>query len=264
MKFLITLLSAAALLASGISAAPLDERGMIEARARGTEYNIDSAIVAWMGNSETQKRLKTACGTVGGWEGWAQLELEHMFRTRFQIPDTTDIREQSKVFEGKQIADFLLPETATRKGVIIELKCENKNAQSGDAMEKPVGADIQKRYNVKPAYQDHSFMALAMAFTPKADQALARVGMRPIPNAVAKISGQGAMKAYKETMTIGSLSKDMLDLEEAFRSLFNPAPGSPPARPKTPPTTGAGKKPPPAAPKKPTAGKKTSGPDRTT
>lgn len=155
-----------------------------------------------------------------------------------------------------------MPKTAEKKGMIIELKCENKNAQSGNAMETPMGTDINKRYKIKPEYQDHQFVALAMAYTPKADEALARIGMRPIPGAAAAIVGHGTMKAYKEAMTLGSLSKDMQELEDAFKGLFSPVPGSPPTRPKTPPTTGPGKTPPPAspktpppAPKKPTSGK---------
>lgn len=252
MKFLVTLLSAAALLAPGISAAPLDERGLIEARA-GTEYDIDGVIVGWMKDTKTQRRMANACGTVGGWEGWAQLELEDEFREKFKIPRTTDIREQS-IFEGQQKADFVLPKTATRDGMIIELKCENKVSQSGNAIQTPVGEDIKKRYKVKTAYQDHRFVALAMAYTPKADQALVKISMRAIPKA-AVVLPAGTMKAYKESMTLGSLSKDMDDLSEALNSMSIPRPASP-ARPKTPPTTGPGNKPPPAAPKKPAAGKK--------
>ncbi|KZM28007.1 uncharacterized protein EKO05_0002029 [Ascochyta rabiei] len=257
MKFLITLLSAAGLLASGISAAPLNERGIIRTRAPGTDYDIDDAIVDWMSDPKTKRRIKTACGTVGGWEGWAQLELEAEFREKFQIPENTDIREQSKVFEGRQIADFLLPETATHKGMIIELKCENKNAQSGDGMQKPVGSDKKKIYNVKANYKDHTFMAVAMAFTPKADKALTKVGMKPIPKAEADMGAGNTMRAYKERMEVGTLTKDMDDLEEAFKGLFGSTPpASPQARPKTPPTTGSGA---PARPKTPPPTKKPTG-----
>ncbi|KAH6614037.1 hypothetical protein C7974DRAFT_69338 [Boeremia exigua] len=261
MKFLVTLLSAAGLLASGVSAAPLKERGIIRARAPGIDYDIDTAIKDWMKDARTQGRMEVACGTVGGWEGWAQLELETEFRAKFKIPKSTAIREQSKVFESKQIADFLLPETATNKGMIIELKCENKNAQSGDGMQKPVGSDKKKIYNVKAAYKDHTFMAVAMAFTPTADKALIKVGMKPILDAEADMGGGNTMRAYKEKMKVGTLTKDMDSLEEAFRGLFGSTPPASP-RPKTPPTTGAPrpktppptKKPtgsPPPAPKKP-------------
>jgi hypothetical protein len=266
MKFLITLLSAAALFTSGISAAPFDKRGTIEARV-ATEYNIDSVMIEWMKDPKTQRRMNNACRTVGGWEGWAQLEIEDEMRTKFGIPDNTDIREQS-VFEGQQKADFVLPKTAKLGGMIIELKCENKVSQSGGAIQTPVGKDITKRYNVKAAYQGYRFVALAMAYTPEAEEALAKVGMRPIPRAVAKVSG-GTMKAYKETMTLGSLSKDMLDLSDAFTKLSVSRPASPtrpktppttPGRPKTPPSTGTGSKPAPGAPKKPAAGKKPGSP----
>ena len=198
---------------------------MVEAQA-GIEYNIDQAIVEWMEEPRTQRRMNTICGSVGGWVDWAEFELECEFRAKFNLPTTVDIREQS-VFEGREKAHLVLPRTAEFDGVIIELKCENKLGQRGDAMQTPVGEDIEKRYKVKAAYQDYRFVALAMAYTPEAEEALARVGMRPIPKAVAVLKSGGVMKAYKETMTLGSLSKDMDDLTEALHSLSMSRPSSP-------------------------------------
>jgi hypothetical protein len=96
-----------------------------------------------------------------------------------------------------------------------------------------------------------------MAYTDKAEQTLANVGMKPIPQAVAKLSTGATMKAYKEFMTLGTLSEGIENLSEALNKLSVSRPASP-ARPKTLPTTGTGGKYSPAAPKKPAAGKKTN------
>ena len=92
MKFLGTILSAAALLASGISALPAGKRGTIETRASLLDYNIDTVIANWMSDTKTRKRLTNNSNTVGGWEGWAQSELEDEFKEAFGL--SMDIREQ--------------------------------------------------------------------------------------------------------------------------------------------------------------------------
>jgi hypothetical protein len=209
-------LSAANLFTSGTSASPLGERGSKK------DYNIDAVIADWMSDVRIQGRLKFLCSREREWEGWAQVEFETAFKDAFPI--TTDVREQS-VFEDEQTADFVLPKTDEFKGLVIKLKCENQSAQRGNAMRTLVDEDIQKRYNVKPEYKDHTFMVLAMAFTTEAQEALTEIGMSPIPKATSSVD-QGAMRVYKETFPPSELTDDTEDLNQASRGLFSYGSGS--------------------------------------
>ncbi|KAF2711940.1 hypothetical protein K504DRAFT_465665 [Pleomassaria siparia CBS 279.74] len=228
MKFLITLLSAAALLASGISASPLGERGLIKARAvPTTNYDIDKAIAHWMKERHTRHMFVTAGTTTGGWESWAQLELEQVFKNKFKINQDTDIREQSKVFNKlpkashAKIADFVLPQTDDYKGMIIELKCENKKTNRGDHMQKPVLKDIDKGFQVKDAYSHYTFVALVMAYTDEAQEALTDIGLKPIKRAEHIVKDIGTMRVYrKDTPSAQQYIDGMTDLTEAFENLF--------------------------------------------
>lgn len=219
MKFLGTLLPAAALLVSGIFALPLNERDWIEARALKA-YDIDEVIKAWMSDEKTVKRLKNNCNTKGGWEKWAQSELEDEFRTEFGL--TGDIREQENVYtaKNKKYADFVLPESDKYKGMIIELKCENKFGQKGIGMKGPVISDQEKRYNVKSEFKKYTFVALAMGFTPEADKALKAIGMQPIKDAKAPVEAPNVMRTYKETIQLDDLTSDMADLTDALQNLY--------------------------------------------
>lgn len=123
MKFLGTILSAAPLLAFSAYALPLSESGTIQARAL-PDYPIDNAIKEWMAQPGVQRRLENNCDTTGGREIWAQLELELEFKENFKLKGT-DIREQKSVYGNTKFADFVLPKTPERKGMTIELKCEN-------------------------------------------------------------------------------------------------------------------------------------------
>ncbi|KAF1923087.1 uncharacterized protein M421DRAFT_333181 [Didymella exigua CBS 183.55] len=228
MKSLITLLSAAALLASGISAAPSGERGAIEARVT-RDYDIDTAIVNWMKKPLVQKRLKGVCSTDGGWEVWAQVELEDEFKEGFALDENLSIREKTEVYMNSKRADFVLPETNRVKGMIIELKCENKNEQKGSAIKTPVGKDKDKKFDVKPAFAGYTFVALTMAYSPEADKALTKIGMHAIPNAKYVVpGGKGTMKAYKEILK--HYTADMEDLTDTLANLMsNSRPASPTA-----------------------------------
>lgn len=225
MMFLGTLLSTVTLIASGVSASPLGERSILQARVPTQDYAIDPAFVTWMQKSHTHDLFRRACSTVGGWEPWAQLELEHVFKQRFHIGEDVDIREQSKVFrrdDGKAMfADFLLPKTNTHKGMIIELKCENKLNNKGHALKPKVEKDKAKQYHVKPEYFDHTFIALAMAYTPEAQRALSKIGMKPIPGAEHKVPSKGTMKVFKEHIpSARAVTAEMEDLTNAFENLF--------------------------------------------
>jgi hypothetical protein len=244
MKSIVSLLSATALLVSYISAAPLAARGAIEARAT-KDYDIDTAIVNWMKAPHVKRRFNSVCNTDGGWEVWAQVELEDEFREAFELDKDTSIREKTEVFLTQKRADFVLPESKRTKGMIIELKCENKNEQKGSAIKTPVGKDKDKKFDVKPAYADYTFVALAMAYSQEAETALSKIGMRAIPSAKVVLNGgKGTMKAYKEILE--QPTADMVDFSDAFAALnIKPRPASPAPTPKAP--TGSSN----PAPKKP-------------
>ncbi|KAF1352746.1 hypothetical protein EJ07DRAFT_183199 [Lizonia empirigonia] len=243
MKFLGTIVAAAALLASGISASPLGDLGGIHARAL-TDYDINTAIQKWMADPKTRKRLTNNCNTKGGWEGWAQAELEDEFKDEFKLSDS--LREVSKVYIKGKLADLVLPKTAQKKGMIIELKCENAFGQKGVKILDPVNADVYKKSNVRPEYNDYTFVALAMAFTSDADKSLRSIGMKPI--AKAAVAPPNTMQTYREDFKLDGLSNDMEDLNKALNNLFisksrPSSPTSPPPSPKGKPAPGKGKKP---------------------
>ena len=205
-------LTAANYLTSGTSAPPLGERGSRK------EYKIDAVIADWMRDVRIQGRLKFLCNRERGWEGWAQLEFETVFKDAFPI--TTDVREQSEVFNDQQTADFVLPRTDEFTGMIIELVCENQSAQKGNAMRTLVDRNIKKKYNVTPEYKDHTFVVLAMAFTTEAQEALTEIGMSPIPQAESSVD-QGALRVYKETFSLSELTDTTEDLNQASRGLLS-------------------------------------------
>ncbi|KAF1951994.1 hypothetical protein CC80DRAFT_495630 [Byssothecium circinans] len=179
-----------------------------------------------MKERHTRDLFVTVCGTSGGCESWAQVELERVFRREFDIAKDADIREQSRVYDpvpGAQrskVADFLLPQTDLLKGMVIELKCENKNSKGG-AFETPVQKDMDKRYEVNPKYKDHTFVAVAMAFTDKAQKALIHLGMKPIDRATQTVKGKGKMTAYKKNIPSSEeVTATMDDLSQTFAKLF--------------------------------------------
>lgn len=184
-----------------------------------------------MDDANVQRNLKNHCDTRGGWEGWAQGELETEFRHTFKIPET--IREVTKVYAGRELADLVLPKTDIYNGMVIELKCENAYGQKGVKIGKPVRKDIAKQAVVKPEFYDYTFIALAMAYTPNADISLKKIGMRPIPGAVATLDNSVKMKIYREDWTLKSLVDEIEDLDQAMYSLFltNSRPGSPSGTP---------------------------------
>lgn len=230
MKFFGTIVAATALFASGISALPLGDLGGLQRRAP-VDYDINKVLKDWMADPKVRRNLVNHCTTRGGWEGWAQGDLETDFRTAFNIKET--IREVTQVYAGRELADFVLPKTSTHKGMVIELKCENSYGQKGVKISKPVHDDIAKRAIVKPGFNDHTFVALAMAFTPNAEKALRKIGMRPIDGATAPVPGPQTMRIYREDWKLKSLVDEIEDLDLAMYNLFltNSKTGSPSPKP---------------------------------
>ncbi|OSS51333.1 hypothetical protein B5807_03983 [Epicoccum nigrum] len=255
MKFFGTIVAATTLFASGISALPLSDLGGIHRRA-AADYDINKVLKDWIVDPSIQRKLANHCNTRGGWEGWAQGELETEFRSDFRIADT--VREVTEVYAGKGLADFVLPKTKTNNGMVIELKCENAYGQPGVKIAKPVRDDIAKRAVVKPKYNDYTFVALAMVYTPNAETALRKIGMKAIPGAEASLPGSKKMKIYREDWKLKSLVDEIEDLDLAMYNLFlsnsrpsSPAPAPKPAAGKPAPKPAAGK----AAPGKKTGPK---------
>jgi hypothetical protein len=240
MKFFGTILATAALLASGISASPLGDRGGIYARAQ-EDYDINKAIQIWTADAKTKRRMTSSCNTKGGWEGWAQVELEDEFKDLFKLTGT--IRENGEVYKGNKLADFVLPKTTKNKGMVIELKCENVFGQRGVRLTDPMNADVYKQYDIKPEYHDYTFVALAMAFTSEADKALRSISMEPIPEVEVAMAPPNIMRVYREDFKLGGLVNDMKDLNKAMNDLFlsKSRPGSPSGTPPPSPKPAASK-----------------------
>lgn len=224
-------------------------------RRAPVNYDINQALEDWMGDPKVRRKLANHCDTRGGWEGWAQAEIETEFRQAFNIPET--IREVTKVYAGRELADLVLPKTNAYNGMVIELKCENAYGQKGVKIGKPVREDIAKRAVVKPEFYDYTFIALAMAYTPNADTALKKIGMRPIQGTAVTLSGSKIMKIYREDWKLKSLVDEIEDLDQAMYNLFltNSRPGSPSGTPPPASNPAPGK----AAPGKAAPGKAAPG-----
>lgn len=156
-----------------------------------------------MEKPNTKDRLGTACNTNGGWESWAQIEIEAEFRSEFAIPQSVDIREpvvydKSSTDKGEPRADFLLPETKKNKGMIIELKCENKKSNKETVMGSRVTGDKKKHHQLKPQYKSHTFTVLAIAWTDTAKEAIAKVGLHAVTSASATVKDIGLVQIYRE------------------------------------------------------------------
>ncbi|KAF2009128.1 hypothetical protein BU24DRAFT_468514 [Aaosphaeria arxii CBS 175.79] len=220
MKYLIKLVLVAVLLISGVSSSPLDEYGIIEARTKKVDYNIDGAIVAWSKKKHTKDIFKAACDTTGGWESWVQVELELVFRKEFDIPRNINIREQSKVYHNGQIADFLLPETAKFRGMVIELKCENNNSNKEEKLKDKVDKDLKKEFSVDSSYLEHKFVVLAMTYTREAEDVVKKLDLEAIPKINYKIPGKGTMRVFRKDLKPAELTEDVNDVADALSKLF--------------------------------------------
>jgi hypothetical protein len=217
MKLLPTLLSAVALLSSSISAIPLNEYGMIKARAPTTNYDIDEAVQQWMG-TVSKEEWTNACTTKGGWEGWMQFGFELQLKRLFKLQGH-DLRENSKPYGGKMAADFTLPHTPKVNGMIIELKCENAFSQKGKSLKKPVQEDDAKRLKIHKDYKDYTFVVLAMASTTEGKDAVQHhdIGLLPIQGASVPLENGGTMQAFKKQYSKASLDDAFLELMSGLK-----------------------------------------------
>jgi hypothetical protein len=217
MKLLPTLLSAVALLSSSISALPLNEYGMIKARAPTSNYNIDKAVKDWM-ETVSEREWMNACETKGGWEGWMQFGFEMKLKEVFKLKGHV-LREDSKPYGGKMAADFTLPRTPKFNGMIIELKCENAFSQKGTSLRKPVHEDDVKRLRIHKDYKDYTFVVLAMASTKEGKNAVQQheMGLLPIQGASAPLEDGATMQAFKKQYSKTQLDDAFLELMSGLK-----------------------------------------------
>lgn len=139
--------------------------------------DVDTYIKQWMENNQDKLQYSVST-TDGGWESWAQFELEFFIKNKLEMAQKAHVREV-RVYEDQHLrADFAFqpPTTSNRKGIILELKCENKNTQGMKALVK---ADIEKLEKplVAKYIKDYERAAIAMAYTPKAQTDLEALGM---------------------------------------------------------------------------------------
>lgn len=247
MKFLASLLTATALLSSCVSAIPLTEDHILALRADSgkdidkgkkpqttqttdstpsisatsenkKEYPIEGALEEWMTRDYVKKKLNRACTTNGGSEGWAQLELDDAFHDAFDIPDEVHVREIHVYTGSRQAADFVLPPTKQYNGMIMELKCENKNSNSGKAMKDLVSGDIEKEKELNSQYKAYTFRVLAMAWSDQAETAIESLGLKAMPDVKAEVKA-GVMKMFQKTISTGSGSDDVDELTQGMENL---------------------------------------------
>lgn len=196
MKLTTSLLTVAALLSSCVSSIPFGiHNGLPEpdlaVRTGKEDYPIGEEIARWL---EKQKgQLQHVCTTTGGWEGTAQLGLEKVFKKAYDISTKKahkNIREARVYTKTTEAADFALPPSDTYNGMIIELKCENRNSNAGAKMKTRVAGDINKAKNVKNEYKDYTFVVVAMAYSQEAENELTKtLGLTQIQGAEITIEG---------------------------------------------------------------------------
>jgi len=92
-------------------------------------YDLSNVIGAWFAKEKVhlEKMFPIAADTRGGWESWAQLELEQVFRATYKNLRGKDIREVGQVYEGNERADFFLPEVGPeKKGTFFRVRSSAK------------------------------------------------------------------------------------------------------------------------------------------
>ncbi|PVI00747.1 hypothetical protein DM02DRAFT_655120 [Periconia macrospinosa] len=224
---------------AGKGTAPVPPEGAPNAPPRtlpSNDYEVELAIQKWFREPHTADVFSTAADTSGGWETWAQVELERIFKEDFDddfkkdlVKGTRDIREQSYVYQPNSktkrspIADFVLPQTTDKKGMIIELKVELKPIKGNDDLKERIENDKSKERNVAKGFEDFSFVTLALAFTPEAHGRLEQSKMKKVPGASVKFGkapNQRTMVAYymkhpeAQAGISASVQKLIMDLNE--------------------------------------------------
>lgn len=132
-----------------------------------------------------------------------QFEFDFYVKKALETRFNQRIREL-QVYDGStKAADFTFPpsQKAKSKGMIVELKCENKNSNAGKSLGKAVESDIKKLKGAfKTQYKDYDKVAIAMAYSADAQKALDAIdGMIPlaIPGSGITVGQKDKLKIYR-------------------------------------------------------------------
>ncbi|KAJ4415010.1 hypothetical protein N0V82_007592 [Gnomoniopsis sp. IMI 355080] len=169
-----------------------------------TPFDLDEHLFSWLGNEETKKKIYYADLTDGGWEAWMQFEFEVYLRNLMEYKSNKRVRE-IQVYDGSsQAADFTLDpsEQLKRNGMIVELKCENKNSLAGTKVATAFEQDMKKlEGKLKTQYQDFEKVAIAMTYSKEAQgklDAMQDKNVNPIRIPIVKVGDSGLkLKVYR-------------------------------------------------------------------
>lgn len=134
------------------------------------------AIVGWIQGWLLLKKdcFPQVCWSKGGWEGWAQSEIE-MYLNQHTLPGAPAIHREQAIFNNAQKAvDFLIVQQS--KAFCIELKCESLfhssnqgRVNSDHTFYQEVEIDILKLMTErKPDFSRQPAMIIAFCFSDEA------------------------------------------------------------------------------------------------
>lgn len=256
MRGLSTFLIASSLLALGLTAptGEIEDRGLsiLEERAdtpkkasgaqlvpgaptrpgRKSSFPLDDFITQWFSGDRIKETLKYAAEhTKGGYEGWVQVEWDLAVKDYKKVKLNPSDREVA-IYEGStELADFVLDATDDTKGMIVELKTENKNSK-GKKFIDAVKADKEKLgRTLKTKYQDYEKVAIGIAWSAQAQGEMGKgdlVDMIALDEISLELSGGlGTIKVYRldveDDITTG-MSNMQLGTDPAPKPASDPAP----------------------------------------
>lgn len=168
---------------------PSGAQSVLPAVGKGNPKNpfpLDDLFKDWLKDENTQKLLAFAAQfTDGGYEGFAQVAFDFAVHKADYVTMKPSVREvpvyvysdADKAAKKKEKrADFVFDSTETTKGLIVELKCENKKSE-GATFISNVKADVAKlKGQYKDEYKDYTKVAIAMAWSQGAEDAFGKGG----------------------------------------------------------------------------------------
>ncbi|KAJ7234848.1 hypothetical protein C8J57DRAFT_1574557 [Mycena rebaudengoi] len=126
--------------------------------------------------------------TVGGSEGWVQVETEYAVKKAYKIPMKTRVREVTTYRKDRLMADVVIDTREGNEGVcvVVELKVESSTI-TGDTFADVVTKDIDKLQSkkLKGEYKGCKTQALAIAWS------------KDTTTALGALKGQYRMMKYK-------------------------------------------------------------------
>ncbi|KAJ7203964.1 hypothetical protein C8J57DRAFT_1259515 [Mycena rebaudengoi] len=101
--------------------------------------------------------------TVGGSEGWMQVELEYAAKTHYEIPLGNRLREVRVYMDPLLRADVVIDQRPEGKCTVIELKVESSSI-NGNKFANVVKKDIDKLSRLEEKFEECDRTALAIAW----------------------------------------------------------------------------------------------------